>query len=496
MAADAAGGRLHPVSILFGLGSAARGFLIPALVLLFASRGRMAEVWVLLFVIPALGRAFVRYWTYRYRLGDDDLMIREGIVTKNERHIPYVRIQNIDLVQNPLHRLFGVAVVRVETAGGDKPEAVISVLSLDAVDRMRAHVFANRGSETATREAAEPAAVVYHATPREIFWFGIVSNRGMVVVAAALGLSWQLDPFERWVEPTIREHWSDVAELPTLRWAAIVPLAIAALFLFWILLRVLSVAWAFVQLHDFRLSRQGDDLRAEYGLLTRVSKTIPRHRVQLLSVRETALHRLLGRASIQVETAGGSDEGTDGGGGSAALGKLWLAPIVPRPEVGAIVRETLPGVDLESVSWSGVAPRARARWFRQRLKLVVPAVAGLAILWSPWLLLSLTVLLPAAWYGATQQARHTGWAVAGDAVFFRSGWWTRRTSMTRIGKIQALDLTSTPFDRRARMASLRVDTAGAGRLGHRIDVPFLEAAVAAELLDRLAREAGHTAFRW
>jgi putative membrane protein len=369
------------------------------------------------------------------------------------------------------------------------------VLSLDAVDRMRAHVFANRGTASTAEVTAEPSTVVYHATPREIFWFGIVSNRGMVVVAAALGFMWQLDPVERWVEPTIREHWSDVETLSTLRWAAIVPFAIAALVLFWILLRVLSVVWAFVQLHDFRLSRQGDDLRAEYGLLTRVSKTIPRHRVQLLSVRETALHRLLGRVSIQVETAGGSGD-NEGGGGAAALGKLWLAPIVPRREMAAIVRETLPGVDPESVSWSGVAPRARARWFRQRMKLLLPAVAALAILWSPWILLSLAVLLPAAWYGASQQARHTGWAVAGDAVFFRSGWWTRRTSMTRIGKIQALDLTSTPFDRRARMASLRVDTAGAGRLGHRIDVPFLEATVAAELLDRLAAEAGRTAFRW
>jgi putative membrane protein len=499
MAAEIAAGtepasRLHPASMLFSIGSAARRFLIPAIVVLFASRGRMSEVWMAFLLVPAAARAAIHYFTYRYRLGPDGLRIREGVVTRNERHIPYDRIQNIDLVQNPLHRMFGVAEVRLETAGGDKPEAVIRVLSLAAVDRMRARVFAGRdGAATADRDEAESPVVVYRATPREVFWFGIVSNRGMVVVAAALGLASQLDPFERWIGPAIRERWTSVESLPAFRLASLLPFAVAALVGFWILLRVLSVVWAFVQLHDFRLTRRGDDLRAEYGLLTRVSKTIPRHRVQFLSVRETVIHRLLGRASIQVETAGGVE---GGGEGSASSGKLWLAPIVRRDAVAAIVREALPGVDLDGVEWRRLSDRARRRWFKRWLFLVVPATVVPAVAWTPWCLVALAVLVPFAWFDARMQVRHLGWAVDGEAVFFASGWWTRQTSTTRVSKIQALGLDSSPFDRRAGMASLRVDTAGAGRLGHRIDVPFLDGQVATELLDRLAVAAGHTTFRW
>ena len=79
----------------------------------------------MLFFVPAVVGALIKYWSYRYRLDKDELVIREGIVFRNERHIPYTRIQNIDCVQNPLHRLLRVSEVRLETAGGEKPEAIL-----------------------------------------------------------------------------------------------------------------------------------------------------------------------------------------------------------------------------------------------------------------------------------------------------------------------------------------------------------------------------------
>jgi membrane protein YdbS with pleckstrin-like domain len=55
--------------------------------------------------------------------------------------------------------------------------------------------------------------------------------------------------------------------------------------------------------------------------------------------------------------------------------------------------------------------------------------------------------------------------------------------------------SESPFDRRQAMASLAVDTAG-GSWGQGVEIPFLEAAEATELLGRLGAEAGRTEFRW
>ena len=70
--------------------------------------------------------------------------------------------------------------------------------------------------------------------------------------------------------------------------------------------------------------------------------------------------------------------------------------------------------------------------------------------------------------------------------------------IVRFDKIQSVERTESPFDRRHRMAAVHVDTAsgGAARAGHSIDAPFLEAAAATELFAKLGAEAGRTAFRW
>ena len=56
-------------------------------------------------------------------------------------------------------------------------------------------------------------------------------------------------------------------------------------------------------------TRVGNDLRAEYGLLTRVTATIPLRAHPDADVRESPLQRLVGRASVRVETAGGAAGG-------------------------------------------------------------------------------------------------------------------------------------------------------------------------------------------
>ena len=97
---------------------------------------------------------------------------------------------------------------------------------------------------------------------------------------------------------------------------------------------------------------------------------------------------------------------------------------------------------------------------------------------------------------ATLYVRHTAWAATDRAVFFRSGWWVRRLSVVRFTKTQVVTIHESPFDRRHAMATVEVDTAGAGRLGHRVRIPFLDVNVARATADRLAGEAAATVFHW
>ena len=561
--------RLHPLSWVFTAAQFAKGFIVPALVLLVASGGGGYELWGALFIGPVIAAALVQYRVYRYRLAADEMVVRDGILTRTERHIPYERIQNIDLVQNPLHRLCRVALVRVETASGTRPEAVMRVLSLDAVAEMHARVFAGRGAATdapATVAAGgvggrpggsapavatdgrldvrdpPPAAVGEPggrvpphevlqqgshrgdgaaAEPRdrlllrvptgELVKLGIVSNKGLVVVAAALGLLAQSRPDGDFLGPV----WRTAAErlplgaaaewLTGLRMANPVMtgvlLAVALVAAAFVLLRVLSVAWFLLQLHGFTLTRRGSDLRADYGLLTRVRRTIPTARIQSLTATESPLHRRFRRQSLELRTVGGGastgddvdfDPASDGGKAESQ----WLAPMVETAQVPVLLRQVLPEVDLAGVAWRRLAAGARRRILVRGLA-VAGAVTLLATLPAgAWGLALAPPAAVAAILHAHRWAAHAAWAVTAWGVLFRSGWWTRKLAIVPLARIQTVGLAESPFDRRHRMASVRIDTAGGAASGYTIAIPYLEKVVAADVVRHLHAEAGVREFLW
>ena len=110
--------RLHPLSWVFQLvGSLGAVIPIGVAVALGAERGGLFCVVVPLLLLGPLG-ALWHQWVYRYDFADDGLVIRDGLIFRNLRQIDYRRIENIDTQRNLLHRLLGVADVKVETSSG------------------------------------------------------------------------------------------------------------------------------------------------------------------------------------------------------------------------------------------------------------------------------------------------------------------------------------------------------------------------------------------
>jgi putative membrane protein len=270
-------------------------------------------------------------------------------------------------------------------------------------------------------------------------------------------------------------------------------LAFAGLALLLVLIRLLSMAWAAIRLHDFRLTRVGDDLRTEFGLITHEMATIPLDRVQTLTIVESPLHRLLKRVSVRVETAGGGGAPRQGGSPSE---REWLAPILRRGRIGDLVHHVIPGVDVAAVEWRPVHPRAFRRAVKPALlrAAVLPAILILPL--GAWAALVLAITVPLAVLGARKRVQYLGWATTEHAALFRSGWLRRTITLARTSKIQAVTLVESPFDRRTAMAQVRVDTAGANERSHRVRIPYLPREAAHELHRSLLDRAANAAFHW
>ena len=486
---------LHPSSLLFTIISQLRQNLIPAIIALFgAARNNYGFVAIAaaIFVLSIVA-ATIRYLTLRYRIQNGELTVQSGLIFRRLRKVPTSRIQNIDLVQNVLHRLFGVAEVRIETASGTEPEATLRVLSMSQIDNLRAKVqsaaLANKPEQTealigdgpTNEPATQPNIKEILKIP--LYWLfkaGLASNRGMVMVGFVLGLWYQNLGTEGRDFRNVRDQIEGMSDLlPDVgqgwfMWLAVAAAVITVL----LLIRLLGIGWFILRFFGYRLTQQGKDFKISCGLFTKVSATVPVRRIQFISIHRSLLMRWLGMASIRIETAGGAGKSSENA--TTSVSKRWFIPVVPESKIAelmSIIRPELEWTE-NSFDWKPLAPRAASRFVRISIVMsTVLMVIGYALSqpwgWVPGLVLSPLLI----WY-SIKKSRSTKYTRIGDGVIFRSGVFTRKTSITFFEKVQGASISQSPFDRRWGMRTLTVDTAAAGPANHTISVRFLDAAFA------------------
>lgn len=507
-AGEGAERRLHPLSWFFVLLTQLRHAVLPLIALLILG-GRDDEIFGL--ALAAGGAVLLAVYSviyaiaFRYRIGANELIVREGIFDRTERHVPFVRIQNVAQRRNPLHRLFGVAELRVESAGGIEPEArmsVVTVAEAAAIERLlkERRRAAARGVAVAADEATESSERLLALPLGEIVRLGLVSNRGMVVVAALMGglIQFRGDPREVGL---LRTVWSGIERLIGDRLSGADPIDLAVsgailLLVAFLVLRIFSVAIAILRHYGFVLELVGSRAGTEEGLLTRVRAGAALDRIQRLVIEEPPLMRLIDRRAARVDVAGGIAAVNEAPGTRFR----WIAPIA-RPEViDAIVARLVPSLSITGRDWRPLHPRAWRRLaVAPSLALVAIGVLGIAAAHGPlaktavgdwpWALIAIAwpLALVLVLLHARGWARFSAYALDDRTLLFRQGWIGRRWASIETGRLQGVIVRSTPLDRWNGMATLVVEVAGTAPMEPAIAIPFLPAAEAETLAATLRR---------
>lgn len=91
----------------------------------------------------ALVTARVDYELRHYLVGDHSLRVAQGAMTRHEVTLTYANVQNLEVTQGPLERLFGFKALTVTTAGADEVQGSgaslhrVSLVGLDDADAVR-----------------------------------------------------------------------------------------------------------------------------------------------------------------------------------------------------------------------------------------------------------------------------------------------------------------------------------------------------------------------
>lgn len=458
--------RLHPLYLLTGLGQSLKGaWGMLAGSAYFATTGRwwIVAVMAVLLLFFSVGSLFLKWLKLEYRVGRDEIRIDSGFLSRTSRAIPFDRVTDVDLEQGPLHRLFGLAKVKLETgasAGDKEEEGVLHIISLARAEALREHIRGRRGQRiTPTAEAAIEGPALYSMSTGRVLAAGLF-NFSLAVIAGLFGVSQTMgdalgfDPFKR-------QFWLDLLDRYEPLRALLLSHQIVAILGGGILLVLLGIGTGLARItlreYGFRLDRTDSGFRRRRGLLTLTDVAIPAKRVQAAILASGPIRQVFGWWALKLQSLA-----QDGGKGNHVV-----APLT-REEEAAVI--------LASLGWP-IAP-SQAAW-RSVSRAFVTSFAGILAPASLLTLLGFFYLGPIALLllaGAGLAIvirwldwRDTRYALENRSLFVETGWWRHRRSMVFTPKIQSVNLSENFWNRVFGICTLRLGVAGgSGFSGHHV----------------------------
>jgi putative membrane protein len=418
--------RLHPLSPLVRAGRSTIAIAVVLVPSLLTGRsGSGSYVELGVFGVLVL-IGFVSWLVTRWRVEDDDLRIETGLVRRQSLRFPLAQVQAIDIVRPGLARLFGVAELRLRMAGNTSATARLAYLHAREAEPLRARLLA------LAQGAADADPTVESDHTEEHVLTSVPTGR----LAASILLS-----DVGFVSLLLLTGLVAAVVVEPSTAAAIIGGGAAPI------LAAITLIWRrFNQDYRLTLAEAHDGLRLRSGLVALTSETIRPGRVQAVRMVEPFLWRRLGWCRLEVDLAGRQRRK---GEGEAQRKQLRaLVPVGSRGLALEVLRRILPDAPLPE------RPPPRRVMLKSPLRY-----------------------------------RFLSWGSSDTCVVARTGRIRRVTSWVPLAKAQSFRRVQGPLQRRLRLASVHVDTAGRSLHATLRDRDVAEADQALEDLVLLARSA-------
>jgi putative membrane protein len=328
--------RLHPLSPLVRFGrliAALAVLLIPTAQSLqrgHRNQGLTLLLWLGLVSLGAIG-GFISWAVTRWRVQGGALQIETGVLRRQSIRIPLTRVQAVDVVAPLLARVFGLAEVRVVSAGRGAERGRLAYLPAAQAQAVRAELLAlSHGLAAETPEP--PAMLMFHVDNAQLVAGFCLRGQFLVpltVFGALIGLGAGLH---------------DAATFGAGITAAVT--------------HALLVARTFNEEYDLSLGEAGDGLRLDRGLLQRRHETIPHGRIQAVRLLEPLLWRPFGWARLEVDIARQQVRREDQEPHQVIRA---LVPVADRAMALAVVGRVMPAAGVDPPASSGAPRRAVLR---------------------------------------------------------------------------------------------------------------------------------------
>lgn len=298
-----------------------------------------------------------------YRVTEDAVEERKGVLFRSHRRAPLERIQSVNLQRPLLARALGLTKIEIVTAGqGGKVE--LAYLSYQDAKTVRAEILGRAATKNARNDpdqagpgAARPVLALPIAPDSDEFTparIGSAKFDAALSARATEFIDFDVDPKAITENTLVRVPVPRLIASLALSWELVVLVAAAVvlivgaavldpMFVFGLLpLIIVMVSVIISQFNkgfNFTLSRGTDTIRTGAGLTSTTTETIPFGRVHAVEARQPLLWRGLGWWRVRVTTAGHSlAQGGQNGSQNVVL------PVGTVDDVLRVFETLLPGI--------------------------------------------------------------------------------------------------------------------------------------------------------
>lgn len=504
--------RLHRLFILFPLVGSVKSLIpIAALVSIKFLNGKSLRdipwYWlsavIVILVSLLLLYGYLKWKRFVYTLEEDKILIRRGVLFREELSIYTGRIHSMNLEQPLLQRILGLTQVRIETPGKTEGGGILPAITNSEGERLQRWLreqTRTRQTEREVRQAHEssdstdqsfPApserAAVQASETRENHESIQPSNQNMAYgsdpltdsdFGATAGRDTADDP------GTAEEERSTLLQLssgrlliaalssPNLSLALAfvggilsfaddllpdqmyqslfqsagkllpgswISIAAVALIISWLLSAVLYT----IKYAGFTVERIGKQISVSCGLLEGKRLLFSPERVLAITVKEGVFRRWFGYAEVKVHVLTSESDK-----------HFMLHPLLKTVDIPALLNRVTPQFSAQPITAS---PPPRAKWMYLRWKLAFAAIVSGACIWyfDRLGLLSL-LLLPLSLAWGLLSHRDSGLNVTDKQLTIRSRFIAMSTRYIRRPQIIAMEVSGTRRQRRRGLLSLQV----------------------------------------
>lgn len=411
--------------------------------------------------------SILKFFRFFFYIDEDELIVQSGVLSRQRLSVPFERIQTINFEQSVIHRAFDVVKLKVDTAGTEKQEFNFEALDLKTAQQLRDILITRKKaaypSPEDTAVVTEQDKVILHLSIGELLRAGIVENHlksGWILLAAVFWLWQNLQDAGLGTEVEQR--------VQTLAQSIMITVILVTIFM--VISFLISLTRMVLFNYDLKFIRTTDGFKINGGFFTKKDTSAMNNKIQVVSWSDNLLKKLFKLKDLYLKQASSKE---------VSNSQSIKIPGTQAKHIDEVIVALYPESE-KIMDFYRVHTSYFTRWAMYAGAILVVGLFFFIYMDAMRTTVAFGLFLSYLIFVRYMRYRKLNYGFNDTLIRINGGAYGDKSTVMPLHKIQAVEKSRSPYQRRKDLASLHLHTATGST-----SIPYIPADKADELMDYL-----------